>query len=61
MISSVSMPVDQANLDNSLRFSFTHNTTVLGGLIQNARRAKAFLIIREKYMTTKIRPHHVTR
>ncbi|MDO9106431.1 MAG: hypothetical protein Q7U57_15890 [Methylovulum sp.] len=61
MTSSVSMPVDQANLDNSLRFSFTHNTTVLGRLIQNAGRAKAFLIIRPLYMMIKIRLYHVTR
>lgn len=41
MTTLVSMQVNQANLVNSLRFSFTHKTTVLGELMQNARRAKA--------------------
>ena len=37
----VAMKVNQANLINGLKFSFTHKTTVLGELMQNARRAKA--------------------
>ena len=37
----VAMKVNQANLVKSLRFSFTNKTTVLGELMQNARRAQA--------------------
>lgn len=37
----VAMKVNQANLVKSLRFSFTNHSTVLGELMQNARRAKA--------------------
>ena len=40
-INEVSMKVNQANLVKSLRFSFTNRSTVLGELMQNARRAKA--------------------
>ena len=40
-MNEVAMKVNQANLVNSLRFSFTNKTTVLGELMQNARRAQA--------------------
>ncbi|WP_020482876.1 ATP-binding protein [Methylomonas sp. MK1] len=41
----VAMKVNQANLVKSLRFSFTNKTTVLGELIQNARRANAAMVV----------------
>ncbi|MDT4291595.1 ATP-binding protein [Methylomonas sp. MO1] len=41
----VAMKVNQANLVKSLRFSFTNKTTVLGELIQNARRAHAAMVV----------------
>ena len=41
----VAMKVNQANLVKSLRFSFTHKTTVLSELMQNARRAQATQVI----------------
>ena len=41
----VAMKVNPANLVKSLRFSFTHKTTVLGELMQNARRAQATQVI----------------
>lgn len=37
----ISMQVNQGNLVKSLKFSFTNQTTVLGELLQNARRADA--------------------
>jgi HSP90 family molecular chaperone len=37
----VSMKVNQANLVKGLKYSFTNKTTVLGELMQNARRAGA--------------------
>ncbi|MCD2453647.1 ATP-binding protein [Methylicorpusculum oleiharenae] len=37
----VAMKVNQSNLVKSLKFSFTNKTTVLGELMQNARRAGA--------------------
>lgn len=40
-INEVGMQINQANWVRSLRFSFTHKTTVLGELMQNARRAQA--------------------
>jgi len=43
--SEVAMKVNQANLVKSLRFSFTNKTTVLGELIQNARRANATMVV----------------
>lgn len=43
-LNEVAMKVNQANLVKSLRFSFTHKTTVLGELLQNARRAQATLV-----------------
>ncbi|WP_240618062.1 ATP-binding protein, partial [Methylomonas sp. Kb3] len=41
----LAMKVNQANLVKSLRFSFTNKTTVLGELIQNARRANAAMVV----------------
>ena len=41
----VAMKVNQANLVKSLRVSFTNKTTVLGELIQNARRANAAMVV----------------
>jgi HSP90 family molecular chaperone len=41
----VAMKVNQANLVKSLRFSFTNKTTVLGELIQNARRANSEMVV----------------
>ena len=40
-MNEVAMKVNQVNLVNSLRFSFTNKTTALGELMQNARRAQA--------------------
>ena len=37
----VAMKVNQANLVKSLRFSFTNQTTTLGEMMQNSRRAQA--------------------
>jgi hypothetical protein len=37
----IAMQVNQGNLVKSLKFSFTNQTTVLGELMQNARRAGA--------------------
>jgi len=37
----VAMKVNQENLVKGLKYSFTHKTTVLGELMQNARRAGA--------------------
>ena len=50
----VSMKVNQSNLVKSLKFSFTNKTTVLGELMQNARRAGATQVIFEYYPETKI-------
>ncbi|WP_253734419.1 ATP-binding protein [Methylomonas sp. ZR1] len=41
----VAMKVNPTNLVNSLRFSFTNKTAVLGELIQNARRANATTVV----------------
>lgn len=41
MKTSVAMKVNQENLVKSLKFSFTNKSTVLGELMQNARRAGA--------------------
>ena len=41
MKTSVAMKVNQENLVKSLKFSFTNRSTVLGELMQNARRAGA--------------------
>ena len=51
---TVSMKVNSANLVNSLRFSFTNKTTVLGELMQNARRANASQVVIEFAPETKI-------
>jgi len=40
-INEVAMKVNQANLVNSLRFSFTNKTNVFSELMQNSRRAQA--------------------
>ena len=50
----VSMKVNQANLVKSLKFSFTNKTTVLGELMQNARRANATQVSFEFAPETKI-------
>ena len=50
----VAMKVNQANLVRSLKFSFTNKTTVLGELMQNARRAKATQVLFEFAPETKI-------
>ena len=50
----VSMKVNQSNLVKSLKFSFTNKTTVLGELMQNARRAGATQVIFEFAPETKI-------
>lgn len=41
----VAMKVNPTNLVKSLRFSFTNKTTVLGELMQNARRAQATQVV----------------
>jgi hypothetical protein len=48
------MRVNQANLVKSLRFSFTNKTTVLGELMQNARRAGSSQVIFEFAPETQI-------
>ena len=50
----VVMKVNQANLVNRLKFSFTNKTTVLGELLQNARRAGATMITFQFAPETKI-------
>lgn len=40
-MNKVAMKINQVNLVKSLKFSFTNKTTVLGELMQNARRANA--------------------
>ena len=50
----ISMKVNQANLVKSLRFSFTNKTTVLGELMQNARRANATQVVFEFAPETRI-------
>ena len=40
-LNEVAMQVNQANLVKSLRFSFTNQTTVVGELMLNSRRAQA--------------------
>ena len=50
----ISMKVYQANLVKSLRFSFTNKTTVLGELMQNARRANATQVVFEFAPETRI-------
>lgn len=51
---TVAMKVNQANLVKSLKFSFTNKTTVLGELMQNARRANATQVVFEFAPGTKI-------
>ena len=48
------MKVNQANLVKGLKYSFTNRTTVLGGLMQNARRAGATQVNFEYASDTKI-------
>lgn len=50
----VSMKVNQSKLVKSLKFSFTNKTTVLGELMQNARRAGATSVNFEFAPETKI-------
>ncbi|MBS3964179.1 MAG: ATP-binding protein [Methylomonas sp.] len=50
----VAMKVNQSNLVKSLKFSFTNKTTVLGELMQNARRAGATSINFEFAPETRI-------
>ncbi len=50
----VAMKVNQSNLVKSLKFSFTNKTTVLGELMQNARRAGATSVNFEFAPDTKI-------
>lgn len=50
----VAMKVNQSNLVKSLKFSFTNKTTVLGELMQNARRAGATSVNFEFAPETKI-------
>ena len=50
----VAMKVNQANLVRSLKFSFTNQTTVLGELMQNARRAQATQVLFEFAPETKM-------
>lgn len=50
----VAMKVNQANLVKSLKYSFTNRTTVLGELMQNARRAGATQVNFEYAPETKI-------
>lgn len=50
----VAMKVNQKNLVKSLKFSFTNKTTVLGELMQNARRAGATSVNFEFAPETKI-------
>lgn len=49
----VAMKVNQANLVKSLKYSFTNRTTVLGELLQNARRAGATQVVFEFAPETK--------
>ena len=44
-MNEVSMKVNQANLVKGLKYSFTNKTTVLGELMQNARRAGANQVV----------------
>ena len=53
-MNTVSMKVNSANLVKSLKFSFTNKTTVLGELMQNARRANATQVVFEFAPETKI-------
>jgi len=50
----IAMKVNSANLVKSLKFSFTNKTTVLGELMQNARRANATQVVFEFAPETKI-------
>lgn len=45
MATETALKVNQANLVKNLRFSFTDTTTVLGELMQNARRAGATKVV----------------
>ncbi len=54
IMNTVAMKVNSANLVRSLKFSFTNKTTVLGELMQNARRAKATQVVFEFAPETKI-------
>jgi len=53
-MNTVSMKVNSANLVKGLKFSFTNKTTVLGELMQNARRANATQVVFEFAPETKI-------
>ena len=53
-MNTVSMKVNPANLVKGLKFSFTNKTTVLGELMQNARRANATQVLFEFAPETKI-------
>ena len=53
-MNTVSMKVNSANLVKGLKFSFTNKTTVLGELMQNARRANATKVLFEFAPETKI-------
>ena len=53
-MNNIAMKVNQANLVNSLKFSFTSKTTVLSELMQNARRAKATQVVFEFAPETQI-------
>lgn len=50
----IAMKVNSANLVKSLKFSFTNKTTMLGELMQNARRANATQVVFEFAPETKI-------
>lgn len=49
----VSMKVNQKNLVKGLKYSFTNKTTVLGELMQNARRAGASKVVFNYYPETR--------
>jgi hypothetical protein len=53
-MNKIAMKVNQANLVNSLKYSFTNKTNVLSELMQNARRAKATQVVFEFAPETKI-------
>jgi len=54
MNNTVAMKVNQANLVKGLKYSFTNRTTVLGELMQNARRAGATQVNFEYASDTQI-------
>lgn len=53
-MNEITMKVHQANLVKGLKYSFTTRTTVLGELMQNARRAGASHVVFEYAQETKI-------